>query len=67
MFAKGFNNASLSAIATYDDYVPAFEVVLRNCEYGIECFYSRAGAIGALAPEQRSAKMQDLLSSLVSE
>jgi predicted aminopeptidase len=67
MFAKGFNNASLSAIATYDDYVPAFEVVLRNCAYDIECFYSRAGAIGALAPEQRSAKMQDLLTPLVSE
>jgi predicted aminopeptidase len=67
MFAKGFNNASLSAIATYDDYVPAFEMVLRNCDYDIECFYSHAGDIGELASEQRSAKMQELLTTLVSD
>jgi predicted aminopeptidase len=66
LFAQGFNNASLSAIATYDDYVPAFEVVLRNCEFDIECFYSRVSDIGALAPKQRSAKMQDLLAHITS-
>ena len=61
LFAQGVNNASLSAIATYDDYVPAFEELLRDCDYGIECFYARSKDIGRLAPDERHAHMQDLL------
>lgn len=61
LFARGLNNASLSAIATYDDYVPAFEVVLRDCEYDLECFYARAQELGGLDPDGRHASMQALL------
>ena len=62
LFAGGLNNASLSAIATYDDYVPAFEELLRNCEYALACFYGRAETIGELDAKDRQARMQELLS-----
>jgi len=61
LFARGFNNASLSAVATYDDYVPAFEMVLRNCNYGIECYYTRAEALGSLDAEARDASMREIM------
>jgi predicted aminopeptidase len=67
LFARGLNNASLSAVATYDDYVPAFELVLRNCDYGIECFYTRAEELGALDTDERQASMRELLQVAVSD
>ena len=61
LFAGGLNNASLSAVATYDDYVPAFEKILQRCDYSIECFYADATAIGSLDTDERDARMQSLL------
>jgi predicted aminopeptidase len=67
LFARGLNNASLSAVATYDDYVPAFEKILQRCDYSIECFYADATAIGSLDTDERDARMQALLQQAASD
>ena len=56
----GLNNASLSAIATYDNYVPAFRELLRERGAGLECFYARAEEIGSLDAAARQARMRQL-------
>ena len=61
LFSQGLNNASLSAIATYDDFVPAFEALLRNCGHDLACFYASAEEIGTLDPDERESRMQVLL------
>ncbi len=61
LFRQGLNNASLAAIATYDDYVPAFDELLQQCGAWLACFYVRADALAALAPTERTARMQELL------
>jgi predicted aminopeptidase len=61
LFRQGLNNASLAAIATYDDYVPAFNELLRQCGAWLACFYVRSEALAALAPAERKARMQALL------
>jgi predicted aminopeptidase len=61
LFRQGLNNASLAAIATYDDYVPAFGEILRQCGAWLACFYVRADALAALAPTERTARMRELL------
>ena len=63
LFRRGLNNASLAAIATYDDYVPAFNELLRQCGAWLACFYVRSEAVAALAPSERAARMQELLRS----
>jgi predicted aminopeptidase len=55
------NNAVLSATATYDDYVPAFEVMLADCADDLECFYARAREVADLQAEERGGQMQLLL------
>lgn len=61
LFRMGLNNASLAAIATYDDYVPAFGELLRQCGAWLACFYFRAEALAVLAPAERTARMRQLL------
>lgn len=61
LFALGFNNASLSAIATYDDYVPAFEAILQQCDFELECFYVEVDQIAALDAEQRDIRLRSML------
>jgi predicted aminopeptidase len=61
LFRQGLNNASLAALATYDDYVPGFTELLRQCGGWLACFYFRAEALAALPPDQRKARMQTLL------
>jgi predicted aminopeptidase len=61
MFNQGLNNASLSAVATYDNYVPAFESMLRQCSGQLDCFYERAAAVGNQDAEARVQEMQALL------
>jgi predicted aminopeptidase len=55
------NNAVLSATATYDDYVPAFEVMLADCAGDLGCFYARARDVADQEAEQRGARMEQLL------
>jgi len=53
LFKRGLNNASLGAIATYADYVPAFDQLLEMCAGDLSCFYASARSLGELSPESR--------------
>ena len=61
LIRQGLNNASLAAVATYDDYVPAFGELLQQCGAWLACFYYRSEQIAALPPVERTARMQELL------
>jgi predicted aminopeptidase len=55
------NNAALGAIATYADYVPAFDRLLAMCAGQLECFYANARSLAALEPDSRSEYIARLL------
>jgi predicted aminopeptidase len=62
LFAKGWNNASVAAVATYDDYVPSFDALLQQCHRQLECFYEEAERVSQLEPDQRRTELNRLLS-----
>lgn len=61
MVLNGLNNASLSALATYDDYRPAFMQLYRECEADLNCFYARTEDIAELKPGERERQLNELL------
>ncbi|MGI9289755.1 MAG: aminopeptidase [Gammaproteobacteria bacterium] len=61
MVTSGLNNASLSAIATYADYRPAFLQLYNECATDLQCFYARAEELADLAPELREQQLEKLL------
>jgi predicted aminopeptidase len=61
LFRQGLNNASLAALATYDDYVPAFGELLRQCGAWLACFYVRAETLAEMARPERTARLQELV------
>jgi predicted aminopeptidase len=63
LFASGLNNASLGAIATYADYMPAFEHLLENCTGDLECFYARAAQLGDLDAAAREDRIRQLINA----
>jgi predicted aminopeptidase len=63
LILQGLNNASLGALATYADYVPAFRQVYLNCAESLECFYAQSEQLGALDADEREAALQSLLLS----
>jgi predicted aminopeptidase len=59
--AQGLNNASLSAVATYTDYVAAFERLLQAaCADDLECFYTAARELGEMPADKRKARLEQL-------
>lgn len=54
------NNAQVSTISTYHDYVPAFRVLLKRCENALPCFYARAEALASLDPDARKVAIDAL-------
>ena len=68
-FEQGLNNARLVAVATYNDYVPAFEVLFNETGSTFEDFYVAALELSKLPLEERTEEMQKLLarSSVVSQ
>ena len=63
LLSMELNNAVLSATATYDDYVPAFERVLSQCAGDLECFYDQVRQLSELPAEERGLQMEQLLLS----
>jgi predicted aminopeptidase len=61
-FADGLNNAKLSAVGTYRDYVPWFRRLFRQAGGDFAAFYRAAAAIGALPKDQRLERLQNLAS-----
>lgn len=61
MILRGLNNASLSAVAAYEDYVPAFMRLYRDCDESLTCFYAQAEELAELEQEARAAALEKLL------
>jgi predicted aminopeptidase len=55
------NNAKISSVATYERYVPAFQLLLRRQGGDLKAFYAAARAIGKLPPKARHARLEALL------
>jgi len=54
------NNAKLTSVATYQDYVPAFKALLVEQNGDLEAFYQAAIHLSKLPEEQRYARLQQL-------
>jgi predicted aminopeptidase len=66
-FEQPLNNARLVPVATYRHYVPAFRAMLREVEGDLPAFYAAARELGELEPEERRARLDDLLQTAPGE
>jgi predicted aminopeptidase len=58
----GMNNASLAAVATYDNYVPAFErLLVAACGRDLACFYDAVRVMARMSRPAREARMAGIL------
>ena len=60
-FEKDINNAQIAAVNTYRDYVPAFQILLKQQEGNLAEFYKAAAKLGDLPKDQRSKALTALL------
>lgn len=56
----GLNNARLSSMATYNDLVPAFQLLLRQVDNDLQKFYAEVKMLGKLSEHERHAKLESL-------
>lgn len=56
-FAKDLNNAKLLSVATYQDYVPAFQGLLAEVDHDLQTFYKRVAKMGELPIEERHKQL----------
>jgi len=54
------NNARLNTVASYNQWLPAFQVLLRDCEQNLPCFYQRATELAALDVAPRLQRLRVL-------
>ncbi len=59
-FDQPLTNAHLAAVATYQQWVPAFTALLAQCGGDWQRFYAEAGRIGDLPPAERDAALRRL-------
>ncbi|MFJ4293889.1 aminopeptidase [Cupriavidus sp. NPDC089707] len=59
-FDQPLTNAHLAAVATYQQWVPAFTALLVQCDGDWRRFYEEAGRIGALPSAEREATLRRL-------
>ena len=55
---QGLNNSHLLLIATYNDLVPAFNLMLKNEGYDLENFYASVKKYGELKKEERDIQLK---------
>ncbi len=60
-FETDLNNARLASVATYDRFVPSFLKLLDESQGDLKKFYTVCKRVGALSPDQRTAKLESLL------
>ena len=56
--SHGLNNARLSSVAVYHDFVPAFESLLNKLNYDLEAFYAEAAFLASLPKQSRLARIK---------
>lgn len=59
-FGPGINNARLAALASYENLVPAFRVLLAREGGDLARFYGRVEALGDQEPEERERVLKEL-------
>ncbi len=59
-FGRELNNARLVSIATYSDYVPAFQVLFEESGEDFPAFYKAASELASLPGAQRTQAMVEL-------
>lgn len=59
-FSKPLNNARLVSVATYTDYLPAFEVLFRDSNNDFAQFYEATNKLADLPASERTLEMQKL-------
>ncbi len=59
-FNEPLNNAKLLSIATYYDYVPAFQALLLEQKQDLPGFYRAVSELAERAPEQRQLRLKQL-------
>jgi predicted aminopeptidase len=59
-FARDLNNAHLASVRLYNQYVPAFQVLLSQHNGDLKAFYSSAEELGQLSKAKRVEKLQSL-------
>jgi len=59
-FGAPFNNARLAALATYDDDVPAFSVLLAQSDGDLGTFYRRAARLADESADERRKRLEAL-------
>lgn len=62
-FGSELNNARLLPFGLYDEYVPAFAQLFHQQNDDWKAFYAAAKALSKLEPEQRKARLHELLES----
>ena len=58
--AQDLNNAHLASIGTYHNYVPAFQVMLKNANGDLRVFYRRVRALAKLPLAERRRRLETL-------
>ena len=62
-FAQDLNNAKLLAVVTYEDFVPALQILLNQQQGDLDQFYQQVAHLGQLPLEQRHAYLRQLMTS----
>ena len=57
-FGSDINNAQLNTVSTYFDWVPAFNVILREQNNDLLAFYAKVSALSKLDEAERHAVLQ---------
>jgi len=60
-FSQPVNNAQISAVTTYRDYVPAFQNLLAQKNHDMPAFYKAVEVLGDMEPDERQQAIDDLL------
>ena len=60
---NGMNNARLASVALYDDSLPAFRELMRQCYDDFGCFYEASRQLSKLALDERGKRLETLTES----
>ncbi|MEA3363083.1 MAG: aminopeptidase [Thermodesulfobacteriota bacterium] len=56
----GINNARLAGIATYRELIPGFQIMLKQCQGDLGCFYDEVRILSKLQKNERLARLKDV-------
>jgi len=59
-FSRPMNNARLVSVATYTDYIPAFQVLFNDVNEDFDLFYQAVNKLAKLSFDARQSEMQVL-------